>query len=93
MISKNPRFRPKSVIIFRVPPLSIFYPRGPLKGTQLGTVHYAIYPIWGVAIEVMHAFTLDGQINYAKSCGSLYPLLHSSLIFLPLVTALKAALG
>ena len=26
MISKNPRFRPNSVIIFRVPPLSIFYP-------------------------------------------------------------------
>ena len=47
---------------------------------------------FGVAFEVMHAFTLDGQINYAKSCGSLYPL-RPFLIFLPLVTALKAALG
>jgi len=49
-------------------------------------------PHFGVAFEVMHAFTLDGEINYAKSCGSLYPL-RPFLIFLPLVTALKAALG
>jgi len=46
---------------------------------------------FGVALEVMHAFTLDGQINYAKSFGSLF-LVRSSLIFPPLVTALKAAL-
>jgi len=41
---------------------------------------------FGVAFEVMHAFTLDGQINYAKSCKSLCRS-PSFLILLPLVTS------
>ena len=45
------------------------------------------FPNLVLHLQVMHAFTLNRQINYAKSCKSLF-----SLIFLPLVTALKATL-
>ena len=100
MISKNPRFRPNSVKIFRVPPLRIFYPwtgprtvgprgpvvRGPVVRGKLGPGQLGLEPGGELCHKRMEFVFVPEMVNNLVVGGGGYV---SSVAFL--ITSLDEA--